>query len=221
MSKDPEPIRSLPSPHSRSDLPQDLGRSVELAQRASRGDGQALNDLLARYRERVYRLAHIRLRAELRKVVDSEEIVQRTLIVAARKMAGFEVRSHAAIINWLSKIVHNQVRDAADQARAAPDLLPIHSETGASHPPVPIDKGPELGDELCWAELQELYDACVARLPDDMRDAILLRDAASASWEEVALELGRPGAAAARELHRRATVRLRELLRARLKDRLA
>jgi DNA-directed RNA polymerase specialized sigma24 family protein len=69
-------------------------------------------------------------------------------------------------------------------------------------------------DATASEEEQRIVEACLAELPEEYRELILLRNYAGASWESVAEETGRPSAAAARMMHARAMVELGKLVRA-------
>lgn len=192
--------------------PKELERSVELALAAKEGDRVAMGELLRRYEQRVYRIARIRMGARIRRILaglfDSGDIVQNAYIVAMRKIRDLELESHASIIQWLTRIVQNQVRDALDHAQAQRraqdkevriDQVPVGTE--------PIDliaSTPQPLEIVSDRELGEIYDRCVEALEHDQREVILLREYSGGSWEFIARELGRPSAHATEELYRRA-----------------
>jgi RNA polymerase sigma factor (sigma-70 family) len=66
------------------------------------------------------------------------------------------------------------------------------------------------------SENKEILDECLAELPVDLREVILLRDYAGASWKHIAAELNRPSPDAARKQHERALAALRSELAGRL-----
>lgn len=200
-----------------------MTRSVVLVHRARAGDEQALGDLLHRYRDRVTRIARIRMGRRVRAFMDSADIVQNTFLVAARRVEDFEPESHAAIIHWLSRIIENQIRDAAAYANAAkrdPDRLRRLEASGTAgrsgEGVVPRDRAPRPSELASEAELREIFDRCVRALPPEQREVVLLRDYAGLGWSAVAREMGRTGAEAARQLHRRATVRLARIVSQRM-----
>lgn len=200
-----------------------MTQSVELVRRARAGDEQALGDLLHRYQDRVTRIARIRMGRRVRAFMDSADIVQNTFLVAARCMEDFEPESHAAIIHWLSRILENQIRDAASYANAAkrdPDRLRrldvSDAAEGAGGGVAPLARNPRPSELASDAELREIFDGCVRALSPDQREVVLLRDYAGLGWSAVAREMGRTGAEAARQLHRRATVRLARIVSQRM-----
>lgn len=89
-----------------------------LARRARKGDRQALNRLLERHQERVYRIVRIRMGARLRAALEPSDIVQETFLVAARRIGDFEPRGRDSVVQWLARIAEHQIHDAADRFRA-------------------------------------------------------------------------------------------------------
>ena len=74
------------------------------------------------------------------------------------------------------------------------------------------------GDEALLAEVRELLDEEVSKLPDEQRRVVVLRDYCGEDWDRIAAELDRENGAA-RQLHQRAWIRLRQALRPRLEGR--
>jgi DNA-directed RNA polymerase specialized sigma24 family protein len=66
------------------------------------------------------------------------------------------------------------------------------------------------------AEVREILDEEVAGLPDEQRRVVLLRDYIGEDWDRIAAELDRENGAA-RQLHQRAWIRLRQALRPKLR----
>ena len=65
------------------DEPEDVGPLLE---RARHGDGQALEDLFSRYRDRLLRMARLRLDRRLQARIDSSDIVQEAFLEAAKRL---------------------------------------------------------------------------------------------------------------------------------------
>ena len=211
----------LPEGLSLTDVPM-WTRSMELVDRHQRGEERALDELLARYQDRIRRIVRIRLGSRLRSHVQSMDIVQEANIVAARKLAGLEIRDQASLIRWLSQIVLNQIRDADDylsrDKRAVDRELRLDVRNGRDEgPPEQIAANAPGPEEEVWrAELSEILDHSISGLPDDYREVILMRDYQCADWSDIAEALGRQTVGGVRELHRRAWIRLRKVVRPRL-----
>lgn len=210
---------ALPAPEP---LDAPLEDSLELVGRAQQGDRVALNDLLARYGERLRRIVRVKMGVEARRAAESMDIVQETLAVAARKLETFEPRDHASILRWLAQIAEHQIKDLVDRERAEKrdgrrtrSLEPADSQDlRGGIDPEGREETPSL--DLSRRELEALYDECVEELPDGQRELVVKRDYETASWETIARECGATSTNAAKEMHRRALARLKELLTRRL-----
>ena len=210
------------NPASTSDS-EDLTKSFDLIRRAQAGDQPAFNRLFERYYDRVRRIARIRLGPALRSRLEVDDILQETFAAAVRDFQGFQVRDEGSFINWLAKLAEHKITEAADYfgakkrdwKREAPLGFPptsscqdsgqISSDLAASTD-APIERA-------SLKEQQERVEACVAGLPPDLREVIVLRDYLSQPWELIAEQTGHPSAAAARMKHARALIELGRRLR--------
>jgi RNA polymerase sigma-70 factor (ECF subfamily) len=195
--------------------------SLALLAQAQAGDRAALEELLARYQDRLRRIVRIQLGSSfLRSHYDSMDIVQSTFQAVLPKLADLRPHSAASLLQWLSIIATNQIRDAHDhhlaQKRDVRRETALGGEPGVGGTAAHIAALGALPDEhALLAEVRELLDQEVARLPDDQRRVVVLRDYCGESWERIAAELGRENGAT-RQLHQRAWIRLRQVLRPKL-----
>jgi RNA polymerase sigma-70 factor (ECF subfamily) len=207
-------VSSEPSP-----TPAALQASLELVARARGGDAEAREQLFRRYVPRVFRVVRARMGRELRALAEPEDIVQETFVAALGALERFEAREDASLIDWFARLTEHQIHDALKHHRALKRdrglEVRLGLADGGAHPAEPAARDTPPLERLSRAEEARLLDECIAELPHDEREALVLRDHADASWELIARTLGRPSEAAARELHRRAQVRLMELFRRR------
>ena len=70
-------------------MTRDPNNTEELVQRAGGGDRQALADLFARHRERLWRMIHLRLDRRLQGRLDSDDVLQETYLVYMRRFPEF------------------------------------------------------------------------------------------------------------------------------------
>lgn len=204
----------------------DVTESMRLLDLVQQGDEAALNDLLRRYEDRLKRIVRIRLSAKLRRCVETVDIVQETFQSAIKHIGDLEMRSTASIMQWLSRIAENQMHDVhrrfygqkrdrtrevrlADGGRLADDSSP--GFVAATNEVTP-------DEQVATDEIRKIVDDAVAELPDDYREVIMLRTYYGGSWEFVAQQIGRPNADAARQLHRRARIRLSRIMQGRLPE---
>jgi RNA polymerase sigma factor (sigma-70 family) len=193
---------------------------VRLVERLRGGDASALDELLARYYDRVRRIARIRMGPRLRRLTESDDLVQNTFAIAFDKIGKVELRDHSSIIQYLSRVLENQIRDAVEyfeaQKRDRSGEVSLATAESAGGAPEPADTGPFPPEQAASRELKELYDECVQSLSADQREVILLREYASASWAEITAVLGRPTEHATQELYGRAQIKLAGCLRRRI-----
>jgi RNA polymerase sigma-70 factor (ECF subfamily) len=176
---------------------------LELAARAHAGDAQAIRLITSRNNQRLYRAAW----SVLRNSGDAEEAVQ-DAYVRAFTSGGFEGR--ASLATWLTRIVVNEAlsRKRAAEARKRSlkraDIAQI-DEYREKLMSVSF-RSPEL--QMLRAELAKAIEAAIARLPEDFRTVLVLRDIEDMSVEETAQALDIL-AATVKTRHLRARRRLR------------
>jgi len=200
----------------------DLTLSIELVQKAQGGDVRALDRLFERYYARVRRIVRLRMGRDLRRSVDSGDILQDTFIAAVRSFETFEVRDEASLINWLSKLAERQILTAAahygahkrDKKREVLMSDAVGRSDGEDGVPLELEASTRAPlERLSGVEQTAIVEACIHELPEEARELIILRDYAGASWDTVARETGRPSAAAARMMHARALIELGKRVR--------
>jgi RNA polymerase sigma factor (sigma-70 family) len=183
--------------------------SVDLLLKAQSGDEDALNRLLARYLPRLERWASGRLPSGVRTMLDTGDLVQDAVINALRHLDTFEIRTEGALLAYLRRAVNNRITDLYRRAATrrqvrgempeeivAPGISPLVAAIGA--------------------ETLEHYERALATLSDPERQAIVLRVELGLSYEEIAAQLPKPSADAARMAVTRAITRLAaEMRRAR------
>ena len=188
----------------------------ELVRRYQDGDKDALDELFRRYYDRVHRIVRVRMSSQLRGRCEADDIVNSAMGQAFRIFHRFEYREPSSVLNWLSKIALNKIRDRAKKIRRRPEVelegLRPAGDSDATFDPK--ESGMLIPDELADAELRSKVDECLTELEEDHREVILHRDYGGHSWEAVGAELGR-SAAAARMLHARAKLSLMKQLKKR------
>ena len=174
--------------------------SFELVLRARTGDQDALNDLCARYLPRLQRWAHGRLPASARGALDTHDLVQETLTNVVQRLDKFEPRHEGAFQGYLRQALLNRIRDEARRGtRRGPSepLATVHP----SSDPSPLE-------EAIGQEALERYEAAMARLRPEDREAIVARIELGLPYPEIAAALGKPSIPATHMAVSRALVRL-------------
>jgi RNA polymerase sigma-70 factor, ECF subfamily len=168
---------------------------------ARAGDVDAFAEIVRRYEHR--------LRPVLRRILDDsrdvDEAVQDVFVQAWRNLDRY--RGDAAVFTWLYRIGVNEGLARRRRKRLetveleSPAAAAVHDERGAIQP----ERSAEMTDT------GERVHAALAALPFDYREAVVLRDLAGLSNEEVADALGLTLPAAKSRIHR-GRMQLRELL---------
>jgi RNA polymerase sigma-70 factor (ECF subfamily) len=179
--------------------------SVDLLVKAQSGDGEALNGLLTRYLPRLQRWASGRLPNGVRTMLDTGDLVQDAVINALRHLDTLEIRTEGALQAYLRRAVNNRIIDLYRRA----GRRPVREEIPADAPAA----GTSPLEAAIGAEALESYERALARLREDDREAIVLRVELGLDYDEMALQLGKPSAAAARMAVTRAIARLAEEMR--------
>ena len=163
-----------------------------LVARCREGDPEALEKLLSRWQERLWRHA-------LRVTGDSEaawDVLQETMIVISRKVSGLV--DPAAFPGWAYRVATNKCRDAFRRAHRQR----LKMEAYLDHAPPQV-----IGDAAERIDLQEARN----RLSGAEQMLISLRYDEGFSMEEIAEILGVKSGTVKTRLHR-ARQRLRKLL---------
>lgn len=197
---DQGPRMSRPlDPHPGSGPP-DAQSTFQLLDRIHAGDQAALDVLFARYLVPLQRWATGRLPKWARHANDTHDIVQDTLLNAFKRIESFEPRREGAFQAYLRQAVMNRIRDHIRRTQVSPTATTFEEDVH-QHPA-------SLFDDLVGLETLERYEAALARLNSTDREAIIGRVELGNSYEELARNLDKPSADAARMTVARALVRL-------------
>ena len=178
---------------------------LALVEAAKGGDTGALEKLLERHQDRVYRFAM----KMCRHPEDAEDIVQDTLLSAAKSIGGF--RGGSSLSTWLYTIARSACIKKRRKSKFAPEQE--HSlEQDASAEARALAHPGQPPDEAAHAkEIQTALDGAIHTLDEDQREVLVLRDVEGLKATEVADVLGISVAAVKSRLHR-ARVRVRDLV---------
>jgi len=181
-----------------------LETTAALLIRVRAGEGAAREQLAARYLASLKRWAHGRLPASARDLVDTDDLVQSTLIRAFRRVGEFEQRREGAFLAYIRQILLNQIRDEARRGRRRPEHIELTGEVA--------DSDRSILDEVIGKQNMESYEGALARLSEKYREAVILRVELGYRYREIAEGMDLPTANAARKLVARALVDLAELM---------
>jgi RNA polymerase sigma-70 factor, ECF subfamily len=179
-----------------------LDSTFVLVERAKAGDRDALDGLVARYLPALRRWASGRLPRWTRDLLDTDDLVQETMIRALNRIDRFESRHEGALQAYLRQAVVNRIRDEIRRGKRSPVETAL-DDNAADHAASPLEIA-------IGAEAVECYEAALARLRPEEREAIVARIEMDGSYQDVARALGKPSPDAARMAVSRALLRLAE-----------
>jgi RNA polymerase sigma-70 factor, ECF subfamily len=146
-----------------------------LATRAAAGDREALEVLLDRHADSIHGLC----RRVLANREDALDATQEAMIAVARGIARFDGRS--AFTTWLYRVATNAALDEVRRRARRP--RPVDAL------PEPSSSGPSVEDRV-GARVD--IDDALARIPEEFRVAVVLRDLCDLDYGEIAAVLDVP-----------------------------
>lgn len=157
-----------------------------LVERTVAGDQKAFELLVIKYQRRIQRL----IGRMVRDVDLVEDIAQETFIRAYRALAQF--RGEAQFYTWLYRIAVNTAKKALMDLKRNPTISenafksgsgddgdetsPLENELTSSETPDAV---------LASKEIAEMVNAAMQALPEELREAITLREIDGLSYEEI------------------------------------
>ncbi len=198
-------------------LPSLPEQTVELLQRARRGDQDAMATIYTRYAPRVRGLVALRMGYSLIDFLDRDDIVQDSLLDALSKIDDFESRSEGGFICWLARFVESRVKKAWRAARAKKrgggrvqrradlGVTTLADQAGPGAEPSP-------SQQLAAREFDDPLERALLAIGDPYRQVVYCRLMLEMSHAEIAAELELASADSARAIFHKAVARLRARL---------
>jgi RNA polymerase sigma-70 factor (ECF subfamily) len=182
-----------------------MDSTLDLVRRAKEGEIDALNRVFARYLPALRRWAAGRLPRWARDAMDTDDLVQETVIRALNRLASFEPHHPGALQAYLRQAIINRIRDEVRRTGRAPGVVEL-DENKADAAASPLDMA-------IGREAMERYAAALDRLRPEEREIIVSRLDRSRTYGEMAQALGKPSADAVRMALGRALLRLAQEMR--------
>jgi RNA polymerase sigma-70 factor (ECF subfamily) len=185
-----------------------------LVRLAQEGDTRGFDELVSRYRDRVYRLAFKILRHEQ----DAAEALQDAFLSAYRGLKNF--KSESTFSTWLYRVATNA--SLMKYRKRRDDHVSLEQSQSYQLDPEPLaipDWSRQPLEELLDAETRQVMEEGLRRLPEELRLVFILRDEDGHSNIEVAEMLDLSVAAVKSRLHR-ARIALRDRLDRYFQDRM-
>jgi RNA polymerase sigma-70 factor (ECF subfamily) len=169
-----------------------IGSDTEILIRQSqRGDGQAIETLIRRYQDYVYRLCYLVMRNEQ----DADDMTQETFIRACRALPRFELRKDTSFEAWLYRIAVNCCRSR--MRRKWYQVLPWPEP--APQIVAEVEKQPDR--RMLQGEQRDEILEAINALGEKHRLVVILRYYAGLSNEEIARTLNIPSGTVRSRLH--------------------
>jgi len=181
------------------DEPEDTGAyapepdGAELVRRATAGDREAVEQLLAAHLSRLRAFLRLRMGGAVRSRESTEDLVQSVCREALERLDGFEYRGEASFRHWLFQQAEHKVVDRARFYGRA-------KREGAREVQLDREEAETLRgleslftpsrDAAAREELQRL-EAAFAKLPPDQREVILLARIVGLPHPEIAQRMNR------------------------------
>ena len=175
-----------------------MDSTVNLLVRIRSGEERAREILLRRYVPVLRRLARGKVPIRARPLVDTDDLVQRTLFAVFKHMDTFEHRHEGAFLAYLRTVLKNKILDIARQSN------PEQAEVDGTIP----DLGPSPIEMAIGRERLQAYEAALDSLTEPQRQAVMMRLEMGYTYEEIAGAIDCPSANAARMLITRALARM-------------
>lgn len=178
MTSPDSPISSADSDHA-------------LVERANAGDTRAFELLVIKYQRRIERLVG----RMVRDVDLVQDITQETFIRAYKALHQF--RGEAQFYTWLYRIAVNTAKKALMEMRRSPIITEsaLHNrsdddETSVIEQELITQETPET--VLAAQEIAQAVNAAMEALPEDLRQAVTLREIEGLSYEEISQAMDCP-----------------------------
>ena len=161
-----------------------------LVERAVAGDQKAFELLVIKYQRRIQRL----IGRMVRDVDLVEDIAQETFIRAYRALAQF--RGEAQFYTWLYRIAVNTAKKALMDLKRNPTVSENFFKSGDDDETSLLENeltSSETPDAvLASKEIAQMVNAAMEALPEELRQAITLREIEGLSYEEISEAMSCP-----------------------------
>jgi RNA polymerase sigma-70 factor (ECF subfamily) len=160
----------------------------QIVERVQRGDKRAFDLLVTKYQRKIFRL----LSRLIRDPAEIEDVAQEAFIKAYRALPNF--RGESAFYTWLYRIAINTAKNhLVSQGRRAPTSTETEIEDAETFEEADALREVNTPDAMMMSrQVGEAVNRAIDRLPEDLRNAIVLREIEGLSYEEIAESMNCP-----------------------------
>jgi RNA polymerase sigma-70 factor (ECF subfamily) len=166
------------------------GPPSSLLREARQGSDQAMNELMREVAPRLLGFIRLCLGSDLRRRVESQDVLQSTLLKAFQRMEQFEGSGTRSLYAWMAAIARNEIRDQRDfHGRRRRDAAMVLS-LGSGLEQLEAKVRSEVSRiQLRERELQ--LEHALEELKPAQREIIVLRKFEELSFAEIGERLGK------------------------------
>lgn len=188
------------------------GRSdLGLVEECRKGDASAFDEVVRRYKDRIYHVVY----RFLGNHEDALDVSQEVFVRAYRGIREF--KGKAKLYTWLysiaANLARNRLRDSSRRGRNRGTSLEALQEGGSDAVQAAVASQETPRAAAMDREMEALLQRCLAELPDHYRMAFVLRTFEDLSYEEIAEAMGCPAGTVKSRLNQ-----ARRMLRERLRE---
>jgi RNA polymerase sigma-70 factor (ECF subfamily) len=176
----------------------------ELVARSIGGDADSFNELILRWERPIYALAYRTIGRE----EDARDVCQETFLRAFRALPAF--RGQAKFSSWLYRIALNLCRDWIRRERRTP-IVEAPADVDMIELAEAAAPAESIEDLIARKDLVRAVERVMARLPEEQRTAIVLKEYHGLTFQEIADLVGCPLSTVKTRLYQGLTVVRREM----------
>ena len=176
----------------------------ELVARSIGGDAESFNQLILRWERPIYALAYRVIGRE----EDARDVCQETFLRAFRALPGF--KGQAKFSSWLYRIALNLCRDWIRRQRRTP-VVQLPEDVDVMELAAAREPTEAIEDVVARHDLTRLVEKAMAKLPEEQRTAIILKEYHGMTFQEIAEMQGCPLSTVKTRLYQGLTVLRRHL----------
>jgi RNA polymerase sigma-70 factor, ECF subfamily len=160
---------------------------MELVKRVQQGEKAAFDLLVLKYQHRIVKLVS----RYVREPTDALDITQETFLKAYRALGNF--RGDSAFYTWIYRIAINTAKNYLVSLSRRPPEVDLDTRDGDSIDLEGLQRSLDTPERLLLTEeIRETILDAINKLPDDLREAITLREVDGMSYDEIATVMDCP-----------------------------
>jgi RNA polymerase sigma-70 factor, ECF subfamily len=164
--------------------------TTALLGRAKAGSGAALDELYRRCAGKLLALIRLRMGPSLRAHLQSQDILQATLLKSYEKRGEFQGSDRDSLMAWLAAIARHEILDQADRQGRQRRDAGRETGLGPRAEAVPAEVRSALSQAI-WSEQASRLEQALESLPEAYREVIVLRKLEERPFAEIGARLGR------------------------------